>query len=365
MTFTLEAYVAITASSWQLGAALSIVADLGPVDLDGRVHFDAIAYDDGRFSVELGLYVRIRWRGHTLMSVEADVVLDRNELQVWHAAGEATFSVLWWDKTVDFEHTWGDEQSLPPVPAVDAAALVRAALTEPASWSAQLPQGGEALVTLASSPTTDVLAHPLGTLTVSQRVAPLGLRLDHVDGRPVAPGTVVSIDAARVGGVLAPPPAPAMAPFPRARFQDLTEDERLTQKTFESLPAGARIEPPGQTNPAGSVVEFEFEPVNLAPLDVVEPPPPDPITFPTGHLGWHVARGQAAASPLRQQVRLGAAAPDRFVDVRQPPVVVVDHVDLTPAVALSDVEASSAVLAAQRAGSGLLVLEAHELVGAP
>ena len=160
--------------------------------------------------------------------------------------------MLWWDKTVDFEHTWGDERSLPPVPAVDAAALVRAALAEPASWSTQLPQGGEALVTLASTPTTDVLAHPLGTLTVSQRVAPLGLRLDHVDGRPVAPGTVVTIDAARVGGVLAPPPAPAMAPFPRARFQDLTEDERLTQKTFESLPAGARIEPPGQTNPAGT-----------------------------------------------------------------------------------------------------------------
>ena len=150
VSFTLEAYVAITASSWQLGAALSIVAELGPVDLDGRVHFDAIAYDDGRFSVELGLYVRIRWRGHTLMSVEADIVLDRNELQVWHAAGEATFSVLWWDKTVDFEHTWGDERSLPPAPAVDAAALVRAALAEPASWSTQLPQGGEALVTLAS-----------------------------------------------------------------------------------------------------------------------------------------------------------------------------------------------------------------------
>jgi len=215
--------------------------------------------------------------------------------------------------------------------------LVRAALAEPASWSAQLPQGGEALVTLASVPTTDVLAHPLGTLTVSQRVAPLGLRLDHVDGRPVAPGTVVTIDAARVGGVLAPPPAPAMAPFPRARFQDLTEDERLTQKTFESLPSGARI----------------------------EPPPPDPITFPDGHLGWHVARGQAAASPLRQHVRLGADAPDRFVDVRQPPVVVVDHVDLAPAMPLSEVESGSAVLAGQRAGRGLLVLEAHELVSAP
>jgi hypothetical protein len=155
-----------------------------------------------------------------------------------------------------------------------------------------------------------------------------------------------------------------MAPFPRARFQNLTEDERLTQRTFESLPAGARIAPPGQANPPGTVRSFVFEPINLAPLDVEEPPPPGPITFPAGHLGWHVARGQAAASPLRQDVRLGALSSERFVDVRQPEVVVVSSVDLATAAELSDVEASSAVLAAQRAGAGLLVVEAHELVNA-
>ena len=37
VTLTLQAYVAITASSWQLGAALSIVAKLGPVYIDGAL----------------------------------------------------------------------------------------------------------------------------------------------------------------------------------------------------------------------------------------------------------------------------------------------------------------------------------------
>ena len=125
------------------------------------------------------------------------------QLQVWHAAGTATFSVLWWDKTVDFETTWGTSGRCrrrrrstrrrwcaPPSPTRRAGRT-------------QLPAGGEALVTLRRRRRrTGVLAHPLGTLTVSQRVAPLGLRLDHVDGAPVAPGTVVAIDAVRVGGVL-------------------------------------------------------------------------------------------------------------------------------------------------------------------
>ncbi len=361
VTLTLQAYVAITASSWQLGAALSIVADLGPVDIDGGLHFDAIAYDDGRFRVDLGGHVRVRWRGHTLMSVELEMAMERAANQLWHAAGSASFSILWWDKTVDFETTWGTERSLPPAPAVDAAALVRVALADAANWSANMPVGGESLVTLAGATGIGVLAHPLGTLTVAQRVAPLGLRLDHVDGAPVAPGTVVSIGTIRVGPAEATSVA-ATEPFPRARFQELSDDDRLTKPTFERLPAGARISPPGQTNPAGTVREFAFEPVNLAPFDVPAPPEPEPITFPVGHLGWHVASGLAAVSPLREHVRLGALAAGRRVEMTSPALVVVDAGSLATAVALSAEEAAAPALAAQRAGAGMLVLEAHEVL---
>ena len=206
---TLQAYVAITASSWQLGARCRSSPTSGRSTSTAALHFDAIAYDDGRFSVDLGGHVRVRWRGHTLMSVELEMTMERAANQLWHAAGSASFSILWWDKTVDFETTWGTERSLPPAPAVDAAALVRAALDDAASWSANMPAGGESLVTLAGAPAAGVLAHPLGTLTVAQRVAPLGLRLDHVDGAPVAPGTVVSLGRSTSGR---PRPPPARRP---------------------------------------------------------------------------------------------------------------------------------------------------------
>ncbi len=149
---TLQAYAAVTASSWQLGALFTLRADIGPVDVDGSLGFDAIAYDDGRFSVDIHGNVKIRWRGHTLMAVGIKVVLDRNANQVWHAAGTAKFSVLWWDKEVDFEETWGTPKSLPPAPQVDAAALLRAGLSDPANWATQLPARGDALVTLAEPP---------------------------------------------------------------------------------------------------------------------------------------------------------------------------------------------------------------------
>jgi hypothetical protein len=364
IVLTLQAYAAVTASSWQLGALFTLRADIGPVDIDGALGFDAIAYDDGRFSVTIGGHVKIRWRGHTLMAVSITVTLDRNARQVWHAAGTAKFSVLWWDKEVDFEHSWGTERSLPPATRVDAAALVRAGLADPGSWTSQLPAGGESLVTLsdpqrAAGPApVRVMAHPLGTLTVTQRVAPLGLRLDYVEGAPVAPGTIVEIGSVHVGAAAAADTRPTTQVFARARFQELSESERLTQKTFEALPAGVAITPAGQANPVGAVTEFEFERIFLAPDSVKKPKPVK--SFP-GQPSWHFRTGPASRSPLREAGRLVRGLPARDVAVGSPRVVLVGDRDLAEAPDLSDAETRSATLVRQRLRAGQLVVEAHEL----
>lgn len=361
VVLTLQAYVAITASSWQMGALFTLRAKLGPVDVDGALGFDAIVYDDGRFSVEIGGHVKIHWRGHTLMAVVIKLVMDRNAVQVWHAAGTAKFSILWWDKTVSFEERWGTARSLPPAAPVDAPALLRAALADPGSWATQLPARGDAVVTLVD-PKPDpahparVMAHPLGALTVTQRVAPLGLRLDHIEGAPVARDTVLAIDGVRIGSATPASTEPTTQVFARARFQDLSEDERLTQKTFERLPAGLAITPQGQAAPAGTLATFDFERVTLAP----EEEPRRDKGFP-GAVLWHVRRGRAAHADTRRDARLARGAPATQVSVGAPRVAVVDRVDLSDALVLSTTEAASATLAGQRVKAGQLVVEAHEI----
>ena len=362
IVLTLQAYSALTASSWQLGARFTLTAEIGPVDIDGALGFDAIAYDDGHFSVEIAGHVKIRWRGHTLMSVSIHMVLDRSARQVWHAAGSASFSVLWWDKEVDFEETWGTARSLPPAKVVNAVELVRARLADRSSWSARLPGSGDALVTLAdvrpgAADPTRVMAHPLGSLAVSQSLVPLGLRLDQVDGAPVAPGTVVDIRTVRIGGAAAAI-RPTTAVFARARFQKLDEGQLLTQKSFESFPAGLSITPPGPANPTGATTGFTFEEVRLAPSGSV--PSPRPIAFDTP-LRWHVQAGRAARSELRQGSRLGRGVVRSDVRVRPPEVVVVDERALRRAAELSEVEARTETLASQRLGFGQRVVERHEM----
>ena len=66
-----------------------------------------------------------------------------------------------------------------PDVSTNVAALVAADYRNPDNWSAALPAGADTLVTLGALPgDTSVIAHPLGTLRVSQKTAPLGLTLE-------------------------------------------------------------------------------------------------------------------------------------------------------------------------------------------
>ena len=56
-----------------------------------------------------------------------------------------------------------------------------------ANWSAQLPAGGDGFLSLAQiAAGTDLLAHPLGTLTFQQKLVPFELQLDKASGSEIS-----------------------------------------------------------------------------------------------------------------------------------------------------------------------------------
>ncbi len=151
VTFTLQAYVAITASSWQLGAALSIVAKLGPVDLDGRV-----ALRRHRLR-RRPLQRRARpLRADPLARSHADVGRGRRRPRPQRAAGLARRrrgDVL--RPVVGQDRRLRAHVGRRAVAAAGAGRRRRGAGASRArrrrrAGATQLPQGGEALVTLAS-----------------------------------------------------------------------------------------------------------------------------------------------------------------------------------------------------------------------
>src|SRR4030095_8351273 len=104
------------------------------------------------------------------------------------------------------------EGEKPPLPeVVNVMPLLREALGQTGNWKSQLPDRQRAMVTLRPQPgaPTDVLLHPLGTLTIKQTVVPLNFDISKFGPSPPSGMRRFSITTVTVGDDPRPaPPAP-------------------------------------------------------------------------------------------------------------------------------------------------------------
>jgi hypothetical protein len=356
ISLALQCYVAVTAGTVQLGAQFQLVAKIGPVSLEGLLGFDLLIQEDRSFSAHIVGRVRIGYRGHTLAGVGLDMVLSRSAAHVWRVRGTATFEILWWDIDVDFDNSWGVAAQLPGT-IFGLADAIRAALSDPARWTPALPRDGESLATLTSSGTA-VLAHPLGQLRIAQQVAPLDLELDHLDDAQIDGVRRVSVTAVRLGPTSLAP-QPTQDPFTRARFQRLSDEQRLSARSFESMPSGVLVGSERFTAPAGIGVGAGHELLRLGPTGGPQPSPKPPLPLPGEWLGWQLGLSAAARSPLRVRSSLRPAQETSLGVLPQSYVAVVPGTlqvqPLDPAVA-------RCLPLAEQAAAGLRILESHEVV---
>ena len=273
----LEAYLALTSNTVQLGARLDLSVRAGRFTVAGFLAFDAlVTLEPLAFTVDIAGKLAVSVSGHTILSVSLALTLSGP--QPWHARGRASFSILFFDVSVHFEVTIG-EAPPPALPAsVDVAPLVRAAFADVRAWSAQLPAGGEALVTLRSVETADVLAHPLGTLQVRQRVAPLERTLERFGANVPSGARLFRVSGATIGGA-----GVALAGvddlFAPGQFRALTDEQKLSLPSFESMPSGVTIGTPDVAHgtPVGVGVVYEQR---IVPAPGVTPPAPGRADMP-------------------------------------------------------------------------------------
>jgi hypothetical protein len=267
----MDAYLALTSNTVQFGARLDLSVESGGFTVAGFLAFDALVQQSPlSFVVDMSASLAVKAGGHTLLSVTLKLTLSGPE--PWHAHGKASFSILFFDVSVGFDVTIGPTPAPTPVETVDVAPLLLAALRDARSWDAQLPTGGQPLVTLrALPPTSQILAHPLGTLQVRQRVVPLERALDRFGGDVPAGARLFRIAGATLGGANAQAD-PLEDLFAPAQFSALSDDQKLSQPSFESMRSGVRV---GEHDvafgsPVSAEVDFEerFEPAQSGPAAV-------------------------------------------------------------------------------------------------
>src|SRR5205823_4121819 len=115
----------------------------------------------------------VSFNGQSLLS--ANLQLTLTGPTPWHLFGHARFELLGFKVEAPVELKFGDERPAPLPPPVVVFDLVRAALADTRNWSAVLPDGTVPVATLRprEDGAAGVVVHPLATVSVRQRVAPL------------------------------------------------------------------------------------------------------------------------------------------------------------------------------------------------
>ena len=298
---TLQAYFALTPNTVQLGARAQLHAErdfgsvVGKFTLDAYAGFDALLRLPAlEFVVDLGGGFTLKRNGADFCNVKLELVLTGP--RPVHALGSATFEVLGLKRSIPVDISIGPSAP-PPLPEpVDPAPLVLEQLKDPRNWTAILPGDDRMLVTLRQREASDtgVVVHPLGGVAVKQRVVPLGMQIDLFGHAPIADGAlrsyVVEVKDSKTGAALGSNGVRDM--FAPAEFLEMSDDERLSRPSFESMEAGRKLDAPAGAEGSSRARTSGYKTVIVAPQ---QPRAPQPGTYtPDAGVVLKLAHGGAA-----------------------------------------------------------------------
>jgi hypothetical protein len=152
--------------------------------------------------------------------------------------GSAEIEILFFSFSADVDVTFGEARhdTLPPI---DVLPAILAEFTKLESWHATLPPSGRLNVSLRKLDDPAILAlHPVGTLQISQRFAPLNLPLDKIGNQ--RPSDVNRVSVAVQSGALTVL-GPTREQFAAAQYRDMDDAAKLSAPAFEAMESGVEL----------------------------------------------------------------------------------------------------------------------------
>jgi hypothetical protein len=367
----MDTYFAITSNTAQVGAHLDAYASADFGSVIGKFTFQAYMGFDALFQfsplslvAELHALVSLKRNDVDFLLISLDVTLSGP--QPWHAWGQATFDLLG-KHHIDFDVLVGEAPPPEIKAVVDPLVDVVAALAKPENWSAQLPPQGSMVITLREFQSTDVLAHPLGTVDFHQRVVPLNVEISRMGQAALAGAKRFSIGVA-IGGTTQPT-QPLKDDFAAAQFFEMSDAEKLARPSFEQFDAGIRFDAGGlshSTSVSTATLDYETSVVDVPRRKVTKLPTRYKLDR-TKALALAGA-GAAAFSPLAESGAAKFAGPALGIVCDEPTWTVASRDDLSPQAGgaqLSYTEASQRerVYADGHPGSRSQVVRSSEVAG--
>lgn len=332
----LETYFAVTSNTVQFGARLELYAGAGSFSIYGFLAFDVLfQFSPFYFIASIGAMLALRAGSSTLASISLSLTLEGTT--PWKAKGTAKLKLFWFlTITVRFSKTWGERRDtlLEDVTVLDR---VVEALQSKNNWQAALPSQRNLLVSLKEiAPIEDqVVVHPFGGLTVSQKVVPLNVRIDKFGNTKPSDFNEFSITGHQAGGapIHAADIATAKDYFAPAQFFKKSDAEKLSADSFVKYDAGFALGTSEQLESSYYVKrEVEYELSYIDSQREVRFPIFAGLFAPVAALFNLFTQNRAVArSPLSFAARRKSALGPETVHVNQEGYAVANVSDLTAA----------------------------------
>jgi hypothetical protein len=248
---TVQTYFAITSNSVQSGARVELYAAACGFNIYGYLGYDLlIQFNPFHFVAAIAAGLALRSGTDVLFGISVSGELSGP--QPWRVRGSASFSILFFDVSIDFDVTWGDDAPSQIEQTVDVLPLVKTALEDDRNWTATFPANTHATVTLKqiTPAPASVVLHPFGVLAVSQKVVPLGVEINKFGNQK--PSGATKFDLTFGGGGT----DEVREEFAMANFLRMSDSDKLARKSFEQLRSGLRFAT-GDSSQYGANVQKE------------------------------------------------------------------------------------------------------------
>jgi len=231
----LELYFAVTSNTAQFGARLELYAAAWKFNVYGFLSFDVLfQFNPFYFIAEITAMLALRVGSSSFASIKLTLTLEGPT--PWKAQGTARFKICWFfTLKVRFNKTFGESRNT-TLPDVAVLPLLAAALGADDNWEGELPSQRRRLESIRETP-GELLVHPVGTLKVSQKVAPLNVRIDRLGSQRPSDAREFQITDVQPEAN----PAAVQESFAPAQFFDMTDEEKLTSASFKSFASGVRV----------------------------------------------------------------------------------------------------------------------------
>lgn len=248
-----QTYFAVTSNTLQSGARVELYAEAAGFNIYGFLGYDLLLQRIPLYFIA-NLYAGLALRKGTDVIAGIDVSCELSGPTPWHAHGEARFKILFFSIRIGFDETWGDDPVAVLLEAVDVLSRLEEAVKDGRNWTAALPANLQQTVTLRQTepPPNALLLHPFGVLSVSQKIAPLGMRIDKFGSQTPSGDTTFAITWAGTGSEA------TREEFAIANFVNLSDSEKLSRKSFEPLASGLRFAT-GDASSTGAAVAKDVD----------------------------------------------------------------------------------------------------------